>query len=295
MSNRFADIEVFLKVVERLSLSRAAETLHASPSSVSKALHRLESRLGVRLVNRTSRAFSLTQEGRRLYEHAGAALRSLEDAERNAVASGADAAGVLRIGTTPRLAKFHLAPRLPGYLERYPRVDVHFVLQVQSFPLVENQVDLAFFSGAQPDSTYISRRVGVMRWVTCASPEYLARAGVPNYPKDLTGHECLTFLPGDETPWTFKVEGEVYPFIPSAKVRGNSSDLLRVLALEGIGIARVPFRHVERAIASGALVALLERFEDPAVDPVYALYPSSRNLAPKVTAFLEYLDECGGA
>lgn len=290
MSDRLAEIEAFVKIVDHKTLSAAARALLCSPSAMSKLIQRLENRLGVRLVNRTSRALSLTPEGELFYHEAQKALEAVTQAEQAVSARNPEVSGVLRIGTSIQIAQFYLAPLVPAFRDLHPRLDLHFVLKAMPFQLVEHQIDVAVFAGEQASSSYVARRIAAVRWIVCASPTYLARAGTPRHPAELANHQCLNFLPGADLNWPFLINGEPYTIAPTGSVRASSGALLRAFATLGLGITRVPVAQVRSELQSGALVPVLEEFEDSSPEWLYAVYPSARNLSPRAVAFLKYLD-----
>jgi DNA-binding transcriptional LysR family regulator len=290
MGDRLAELEAFIKIADHKTLSAAARALNLSPSAISKLIQRLENRLGVRLVNRTSRAMSLTPEGELFHREGQQALDAVTQAEQAVSVRNPEVSGVLRIGTSIQIAQFYLAQLVPRFQELHPRLDLHFVLKALPFALVEHQIDVAVFAGEQPSSSYVARRIASVRWIVCASPAYLARAGTPAHPTDLAHHHCLNYLPGADLAWPFRIDGEPYVISPTGSVRASSGDLLRVFATLGVGIARVPVAQVRNELESGALVPLLQEFEEPTPEWLYAVYQSARHLSPRAIAFLKFLD-----
>ncbi|MDO8280375.1 MAG: LysR family transcriptional regulator [Burkholderiaceae bacterium] len=290
MSDRLAELEAFIRIVEHKTLSAAARALNCSPSAMSKLIQRLENRLGVRLINRTSRAFSLTPEGELFYREGQRALDAVTQAEQAVAQRSEEVSGLLRIGTSIQIAQFYLAPLIPRFRELHPRLELQFVLKAAAFSLVEHQIDVAVFSGEQANSSYVARRIAAVRWIVCASPAYLQRAGTPTHPKDLARHDCLNFLPGADLAWPFLVDAEPFVVSPAGSVRASSGELLRVFAILGMGIARVPIAQVHDELQTGVLVPLLQEFEDPTPEWLYAVYQSARHLNPRAQAFLRYLD-----
>jgi DNA-binding transcriptional LysR family regulator len=290
MTDRLAELEAFVRVVDHGTLSAAARALDCSPSAMSKLVQRLENRLGARLVNRTSRALSLTPEGALFYQEAQRALEAVARAEQAVAARSSEVSGVLRVGTSIQIAQFYLAPLVPALRELHPKLDLHFVLKALPFPLVENQIDVAVFSGEQPRSSYVARRIAPVRWIVCASPSYLRQHGTPQHPTELARHDCLTYLPGDDLSWPFRVDGQPFTVAPTGRICANSGALLRTFAVLGLGIARVPIAHVRGELQGGALVPLLEAYEEPTPEWLHAVYPSARNLSPRAIAFLKVLD-----
>ena len=290
MTDRLAEIEAFIKIVDHKTLSAAARAQDCSPSAMSKLVQRLENRLGVRLMNRTSRALSLTREGEVFYEEGLKALRAVTEAESAVAANSGDVSGILRIGTSIQISQFYLAPLIPQFLALHPRLQVHFVLKAMPMHLVESQIDVAIYTGEPAVSSHVARRLAPVRYVLVAAPEYLKRAGTPQHPKELLHHQCLNYLPGQDVSWPFQIQGEHYVMSPSGNVCGSSGALLRVFATLGLGIARVPVAQVKAELQRGELTVLLEEFEDPSPEWLYAIYQSARNLSPRAVAFLKFVD-----
>lgn len=288
--DRLVDLEAFVLIVEHKTLSSAARVMGCSPSAISKMLSRLENRLAVRLMNRTSRAVSLTPEGELLYQEAVRALDGVRQAEEAVAARRGDVAGVLRIATSLQVSQFYLAPLVPEIRRRFPHLELQFFLRPVAARLVEHQIDVAVFPGDPPNSSYVARRIAPIRWVVCAARSYLDAHGTPASPQELAGHECMNFLPGEERPWPFLIDGKPYAISPTGSVRANSGDLMRVFTKLGLGIARLPVAQIRDEIDSGELVVLLGDYEDPTPEWLHAIYQSERHLSPRAVAFLRFLD-----
>ncbi|MGI4903586.1 MAG: LysR substrate-binding domain-containing protein, partial [Janthinobacterium lividum] len=252
--------------------------------------------IGVRLFNRTSRVLRLTQEGERFLDAAQRVLDALAAAEESVGDSRVEVSGVLRINSALVHAHFLLAPLLPEFLARNPRLRAEVILSGAPVDLFENQIDISIQSGHVPDSSLVARRIASGRWIICASPEYLARAGTPETPEQLHTHNCLNFLPDSQRSiWSFKNGASSTKMEVKGSVGSNSAELLHSLALSGMGIARLLDFHVAGDVRSGRLVQVLEEFQTELIDPVYAIYPSKRHLNARVKALLEFLQERLGA
>jgi DNA-binding transcriptional LysR family regulator len=293
VNDRIWELEVFLRVAEERSFSAASRSLNCTPSAISKLILRLENRLGLRLFHRTSRVLKLTQEGDKFLEAAQRVLDALHDAENVVGQSKLTLDGVLRINTTLTFAENLIAPVLPDLLQVHPQLRIEVIVTASAVDMFENQIDVSIQSGRIPDSSLIARRLMDTRWVVCASPEYLHRAGTPRTPDELHAHTCLNFLPGTYRGiWQMRVGDTSIPLDPqNAPFKANSAELLRMFALKGMGIVRLVDVHVRADLRDGRLVRLLEDFEPDDSDPVYAIYPSRRNLSPRVQMFLEFLSE----
>lgn len=198
MHNELAEIETFVKVVDEGSLTGAARSLGCEPSTVSKLIKRMESRLSVRLFYRTTRAVSLTEEGKQIYQASRRALDAMAEVANLAATKSTKTEGLLRIHTLLTFAKYQVAPLLPAFLARYPDIRIEFVLGPEAVDLVENNIDVAIHIGKPADSTLIARPLAQSPWVICAAPSYLAKAGTPTTPAELATHNCLNFIPNSE-------------------------------------------------------------------------------------------------
>lgn len=285
------ELAFFLRVSEESSFSAAARSLDLDPSTISKVVQRLENRLGVRLFHRTSRVLRLTQEGERFVAAAQKVMQALEEAETSLAPASHEPTGVLRIASSAAFARFWLAPLIPTYCDKYPKMRVEFVLSSVMPDMFDQQIDLAFESGHMPDSSFVVRRVTTVRWRVYAAPSYLARHGTPRTPDDLAGHRCLNFLPGSKlSQWPFRADAGTAVHAPQGRVAADSGDVLCSLAVAGMGLARLTELRVSREVAPGALVSVLDEFQ-PEGEPVYAMYPSRRNLSVRVRSFLDHIED----
>ncbi len=283
------ELAFFLRVSEEASFSAAARRLNLDPSTISKVVQRLESRLGVRLFHRTSRVLQLTQEGERFLSVAQKVMQALEEAEEALNPGLEGASGILRISSTAAFARQRLAPLMPAFIEKYPALKVEFLLAGNPPDLFEHQIDISFRSGSIPDSTLVARRVTNARWRVCASPDYLKRAGTPLTPTELAGHRCLNFLPGSyRSDWQLQRDEPMPPPQARTPIAANNGEMLCALAVAGVGLARLADYHVDDELRSGRLVAL-EAF-DAEPEPIYAVYPSRRYLSARVRAFLAHIE-----
>ncbi|WP_218508256.1 LysR family transcriptional regulator [Variovorax sp. dw_308] len=292
MNDRIRELDVFLRVTEETSFSAAARSLDCDPSTVSKLIQRLEDRLRVRLFHRTSRVLKLTREGEQFLEGAHRVLDALEEAENGLQNTKAQASGVLRFNSTLLLAQHQLSPVIPEFLERHPGMRVEFILTASPIDLFENHIDVAIRSGEIPDSSLVARRISTTRWTLCASPSYLAKAGIPTSLEDLQHHNCMNFLPGSvRSTWTLHDGSEPVSLSVTGNIGSNSAELLRAYAVAGVGIVSLSHVHVGADLAAGRLVPVLEKFQMASDEPIYVVYPSKRNLSPRVRAFLDFLNE----
>ena len=287
--DRLDAMRVFTRVVERRSFTLAAEDLGLPRSTVTDAVKRLEARLGVRLLQRTTRHVSPTLDGEAYYRRCLALLADLEDAE--AAFGGAKPKGPLRVDMVGALARHFVLPQLPDFLARYPEIELHISEGERLVDLVREGIDCVLRSGELQDSDMVARRVTLLTEVTCAAPAYIARVGMPACIDALDGHRRVGFhssLTRALLPLEFMVDGAARLVrVPAALVVSGAESLVAAARL-GLGLIQVPRYHVERDLADGTLVAVLPAFP-PSPTPVSLLYPPSRQLSPRVRVFIDWL------
>jgi DNA-binding transcriptional LysR family regulator len=287
---RSGEMEVFLRVVEKEGFSAAARSLDLTPSAVSKLIARLESRLGVRLLARTTRAVTLTEEGATYHRAAGSALQELENAEQ-AVASG-QARGLIRVNASLPFGTDIVAPSIPRFLQRQPGLIVDLSFTDDVVNLLSEKADVAIRMGALPDSALKARKLAQSRRVVCASPAYLKRNGVPKRPPDLKNHNCLTFsFRRSRIGWPFRQSGHDVDQPVAGNLLVNNGETMKQLVLDGVGIARLGHWHVADAIKSGALVSVLERFNPGDLEMIHAVYLGGGTVPRRIRAFIEHMVE----
>jgi DNA-binding transcriptional LysR family regulator len=258
---------------------------------MSRQIAALEARLGTRLFQRTTRQISLTEAGARYLERTRRILADLDEAERAAQSERAEPSGRLSVTAPLIFGRLHVAPLLARFVQRHPKVSVELALSDRFVNLVEEGHDLAIRIGHLPDSQLIARRFGETRRALVASPAYLAKAGIPQHPNDLAGHDTIAFMPG--TPpfdWHFSEAGGDLKVGLAPRFLTNSGDTAIALAIDGVGIARVLYYQVRDAVSQGRLVEVLALFA-PEPMPIHAVYPSARFLSGKVRAFVELMAE----
>lgn len=286
-------MSVLAAVVEAGSFSRAGEVLGMSTSGVSRSIDRLEERLGVRLLNRTTRTLHLTNEGRNLYERAAPHLEGVEEAASYVSGAAVSVRGALRVSVNPIFARYVLAPKLPLLRERYPGLELTIVQQPDVGDLVTEGIDVAVRFGPQPPSTMTSRLLLETRVLTVASPEYLARHGRPKRPEKLVGHECIQYInprSGKPFSWEFHRGREVLPVETTGALTTTDVELMVQACVSGAGIAQVLALNVRQLIANGELIELFPDWPDETY-PLYATRPSRRLAPASVEAFLDYCVE----
>ncbi|NUP14449.1 MAG: LysR family transcriptional regulator [Polyangiaceae bacterium] len=288
----FAQLEAFTRVVAARSFSRAAEQLGVAPSAVSRAITALEKRLGVRLLNRTTRSLSVTDEGGAFHARALAILADLQDAERSVSRARGAPRGRVRVDAPLALGEQVLAPALPEFLRRYPEVSIDLSLRDQYIDPISEGIDVTLRMGRLRASDLVARKLGRVRIVVAGAPAYLARYGRPSTPDELTSHKCLTYLlRGHPIPWRFRGrDGATSIASVNGQLTAGSGEVLRRAAVAGAGLISVFEYTVAADVASGQLEVVLADHALPAV-PVYALHAQAGPPAPKIRAFIDFATE----
>ena len=278
----------FLRTVDAGSFSAAARDMGLGQPTVSKQIAALEKHLGVQLVTRSTRSLSLTEEGRRFYQHSAAAVDAFGAAE---AAARGDAAveGRLRIGCPVAFGQLHVVPHLPAFLAQHPAVSVELEMSDAVLDPVAQGVDMDIRIGALSDSALKARRIASARRITVVAPSYLAKHGAPETPEDLDAHDCMIFTrlqTGDA--WPYLRDGAPVLVPVSGRIRADNSTAVREAVLMGMGIGLLPYWLVGQAVLDGRLVRLLEPF-DPEPFPISVITPPRRFVPPRVTAFTAHL------
>lgn len=285
-----SDIAVFAQVVESGSFTAAAERLALSKPVVSKYVSRLEHRLGVRLLHRTTRRLSLTEAGRTLYEHSRPGLDTLAQAEAAVTELQASPRGHLRLNTPMSFGILHIAPALPDFLHLYPDISVDMHLEDRRLDIVEEGFDLSLRIADLPDSSLVARRLAPCRHVVVAAPSYLQERGSPETPGDLARHNIVSYrYQGPTGNWHFRGrDGHAVTVAVGGNLQMDNSLALRETLLRGVGIARTPSFVVGEDLQSGRLQVLLEDYETLELS-IYLVYPERAHLPPKVRAFIDFM------
>jgi DNA-binding transcriptional LysR family regulator len=287
--DRFDAMRVFTRVLERRSFTLAAEDLGLPRSTVTDAVKQLEARLGVRLLQRTTRHVSPTLDGEAYHRRCVALIADLEDAE--AAFGGAKPKGILRVDVHGTLARHFVLPGLPDFLAEYPGIELYMSEGDRLVDLVREGIDCVLRVGDLQDSDMVARRVAMLEEISCASPGYVDRFGLPASVEALDGHRMVGFrssATGALLPLEFMVGGTLrYATLP-ATVAVNGAESLVAAARLGLGLIQVPRYHVESDLERGTLVAILAEFP-PSPTPVSLLYPRNRQLSPRVRVFIDWL------
>lgn len=286
------EMRVFTRVVERGSFSSAAEDLGITPSAVSKLVTRLEDRLGVRLLHRTTRSLALTPEGETYHLRARDILAAIEDAEAEMSRAGRRPRGRLRVSCVTAFALHQLAPALPDFMARYPEVDIELTATDRVIDLLAEHADVGIRTGPIADPSLVVRKITDVERGLFASPVYLARCGTPRKPEQLRDHDCiiLSLIPSAHR-WFFHENGHVKGIDIVSRVLVDSAEAALQLAIAGGGVTRVGDMLVGQAIRDGRLVPVLSDSHVIERVPLSAVYPQGRHRMPKVRAFLDFLVE----
>jgi DNA-binding transcriptional LysR family regulator len=288
---RLAEMMTFAKVVETKSFSEAARALATSKSLVSKQVSNLENALGVRLLNRTTRRMSLTEIGAAYYEHCARIAHEIDAAGETVTQLQVEPRGVLRITSPVIFASLHLAPALRTFLQRFEQVEVELNASDRIIDIVEEGYDLAIRITDHPTATMVARRIAPVRWVTCASPDYLERNGTPATPQDLSHHQCLVYqgIPALRSGWRYRIGNKEMTLPVSGRCRVNNSEVLLQMALDGAGIVLFPTYIIGPLLKSGRLKQILPESVANPDTLLYATYLPNRYMQPKVRAFIDHL------
>ncbi|HCS44032.1 MAG TPA: LysR family transcriptional regulator [Pseudomonas sp.] len=286
-------MRLFARLAELGSFTKAAESLDIGRPQVTRYIQELESSLGVRLFQRTTRKVTLTAEGERFYERVQDILGSISAATSMFDRSGATLEGRLRIDIPTAFAQVQFMDGLKEFTTAFPRINLVLGVTDRTVDLVGEGIDCALRIGELPDSTLIARPVGMATMVTCAAPNYLHEHSEPKTLEDLVSHRGVNFLSGQSNrtlPWHFSVEGQDRAYISNTGITVTESNAYVQCGVAGFGIIQAPGIAVGQFLSSGALVEILKPYR-PHPRPVTVLYPSRTHLAPQVQVFLEWLQE----
>ena len=292
--SEFGAIPVFVAVVENGGFSAASRSLGVSKSAVSKRINQLENHLSVRLLHRTTRRLSLTEAGERYYEYAAEALRTARKAEDAVTELQGEPQGKLKISSPMSFGRLHVAPLIPKFMQRYPKLQIDLVMDDRNIDLVADGIDVAIRAGDMPDSTLISRKLTPLRQVLCASPAYIDCHGMPIIPSELLERNCILFsYSGDANEWTLNKGDKSEVVMVSGSYRVNNSEAILEALREGVGIGRLPTFVAGTDLKAGNLLKVLDSYHIP--DRLfYAVFPERQYLPAKVRVFLDFAIEYFG-
>lgn len=286
--DRVREMEVFAQVAASGSLSAAARVLGLSVGAISKHLAALEGRLGARLLLRTTRSLSLTDEGAAFLPRVRSLLADLSEAEAAVAADEGALSGSLRVTASAGFGRTHVAPLAAEFLRQHPNLRLHLLLTDTLLDLVEENVDVALRFGVLADSGLVARRLAANWRVVCATPAYLERVGRPQTLADLAQHECLIIGDGNERAWNFVgPDGETSVRV-GGRLASNNGEVVHAWALDGLGLVMKSMWDVEGDLAAGRLVPVLEQWRSPDT-ALHAVSPAARARAPRVRRFVDFV------
>ncbi len=282
-------VSTFVAVVDAQSFSAAAKNLRRSKAAVSQQIKKLEDRLGVRLLNRTTRSLSLTDEGRSYVEYCRRIMEEAQEAEQLLNSTKTTPRGLLRISAPMSFGIQHLGDAVADFMCEHPTVEVDLVLNDQIVDLLDNGFDMAIRIANLPDSSLIARRLAPCRRIVVATPDYWDRYGRPTHPSELTSHNILLYDYLEERDaWMFKGEEGRFKVPLKGNLRANNGDVMLAAVRKGLGVDKVPTFFCCDDLRNGKLEVVLQDFEDDPIS-VYAVYPHRRHLSTKVRVFVDFL------
>jgi DNA-binding transcriptional LysR family regulator len=282
---------IFVRVVERGSFSAVAREMQTSQPTISKVLKALETRLGGKLITRSTRQLCLTDEGLRYYNECRRILSAVDAAEHSFQSGRERIAGHLRIGSSVSFGRLQIAPRLAQFLERHPDIEIDLQLSDQNQDLVSEGLDVTFRIGELNDSGLIARRIGTTHRVTVAAPAYLKKYGQPHSPAELNGHNCLQFnLLNSQNLWVFEKNNQRHDVRIKGNAQSNNSEAIREMVLAGMGIALSPVWLFSEDLQAGRVTAILQDYTAQSL-PMHAVSPANRRQSARVIAFVDYMSQ----
>jgi DNA-binding transcriptional LysR family regulator len=286
--DRLEAMRVFTRVVERRSFTHAADDLGLPRSTVTDAVKQLEARLGVRLLERTTRQVRPTLDGEAYHRRCLSLIADLEEAE--SAFTGARAKGLVRLEVQGTLARHFLMPNLPDFFARYPDIELSMSESERWIDMIHEGVDCVLHFGHSPDIDMIERQVVILERLTCAAPDYIERFGTPTDPTKLDGHRMVglrSLTSGRLRPMQFMIDGRLHEVPLPATMSVNGTESFLASALLGLGLVQMPRFHAEKPLADGTLVQVLSNYTPPSV-PITLLYPRNRQLSPRVRVFIDW-------
>lgn len=291
--NKLQAMEVFVQVVDAGGFTRAAENMQLPKASVSTLIQALEATLATKLLHRTTRHVSVTADGAAYYERCLRILSDVREAEESLSRTRLSPSGRLRVDVPTGLSSEVIVPALPDFFARYPDILLELGSSDRTVDLIEEGVDCAVRGGQLGDSSLIARRVGIMHFVTCASPDYVARYGLPAHPNELLQHRCVNYFSsrtGKIFDWDFTRDGERVQLALPGLIAVNDTSSYTAAGLAGLGIVQMPNFMMEPMIRDGRFVTLLGDWSSDPL-PVHVVYPQNRHLSAKVRVFVEWVAE----
>jgi DNA-binding transcriptional LysR family regulator len=290
----FAAIPIFVTVVETGGFSPAAKQLGISKSAVSKRVTQLEEQLGAKLLHRTTRKLSLTEAGEHYFQHARMAHQAAKDAKDAVDQLQGEPQGRLRINAPMSFGRLHLAPLIPEFLKRYPKINIDLVMEDKVSDLIGDGFDIAIRGGNLSSSSLVARKLAPLKNILCVSPEYIKHHGKPTQLEELHEHNCLIFTHShDVKEWIFIKAGQTYAIEVTGNYQVNNSEALKEAILQGVGIGRLPTFVAGQELKKGKLIALFEDYRMPDKS-INAVFPERQYMPTKVRAFIDFAIEYFG-
>ncbi|RCJ39622.1 LysR family transcriptional regulator [Nostoc minutum NIES-26] len=296
--DKLKSLMIFMRSAQYGSFSEAARQLGMAPSAVSRAVLRLEDELGVRLLQRTTRSLTLTENGDRFYERCQQIINDLEEAELEVKQSQSIPIGTLRLDLSFVFGKMHIAPALLRFAAQYPELHLNVSFNDRLIDLIEKGIDATVRIGISSDSSLIMHHLATARYITCASPQYLAQYGTPTKPTELLQHRCVNFIypqTGREPNWKFEQDGKLIDLCVDSYLRFDNSEVILEAVIQGAGVVQFPKFIAAKAIARGDLQPILQSYATQVGLPIAVLYPQKRYLPAKVRVFVEFMTELTAA
>lgn len=290
--DRIDHLSIFVRIADCGSFTQAAEQLRLPRPALSVAMRQLEARLGTRLLHRTTRQVSLTQDGQALLERARALLGDLEALEQQFLQGGQPIAGRLRVDVPSRIARRLIAPALPDFLARHPDLRIDLGSSDRTLDLVQEGLDCALRVGMLAPSSLVARPLGHLELINCASPRYLSQRGTPTAPLQLDHHLAVDYVPpgsGRGAPWEWTVDGETHARPVPSQVSADNAETYIACALAGLGLIQIPAYDVQDLIKAGRLVEVMPQAR-PAPMPVHLVYPHRRHPSRRLQAFMTWIE-----
>ena len=285
--DRLEQMRVFVAVADASGFAPAARRLGMSPPAVTRAVATIEDRVGTRLLERTTRTVRLTEAGTRFLADCKRILAEIEDAEASAAGDHAEPRGTLALTASVLFGRMHVTPVLLDFLARHPRIFVRTLFVDRIVDLVDEGIDVAVRIAHLPDSALTAVRVGEVRRVVCAAPDYLERRGTPGHPADLERHEAIGFAPTAPEEWLFAADGSAIATRPPTRLTVNTADVAIAAAVAGHGLARVLSYMIQPELRAGRLKLVLTGFEQPPI-PIHLVHPAGRRASARVRAFIDF-------
>lgn len=296
--DKLKSLMIFMRSAQHGSFSEAARQLGMAPSAVSRAVLRLEDNLGVRLLHRTTRSLALTEDGNRFYQRCQQILNDLEEAELEVKQSQSMPIGTLRLDLSFVFGKLHIAPALLRFAAQYPELKLNVSFNDRLIDLIEEGIDATVRIGMINDSGLLMQHLATARYITCASPQYLAQYGTPTTPTELLQHRCVNFIfpqTRREPNWKFEQDGKLIDLSVNSYLQFDNSEVILEAVIQGAGVVQFPKFIAAKAIARGDLQPILQPYAPQVGLPIAVLYPQKRYLSAKVRIFVEFMRELTAA